>query len=281
MKTQDRSVFAKYTTPETFARIKDYATVADMWKSCASEYSDTTAIIDGDVSATFAQLDADAASFRGTLAMQGKRIGILSSNSYDFVKAYIAIVTSGNTAMILPPQLPAEAIFGCAMQYQLSAIVVEPALMDKTSILASQNPAVSIVDIKATGTPQPMAEVKPTDGCVIMFTGGTTGKSKGALLSHKAVMQGTINGCYGYEEVFGQRYLLVLPLFHVFGLIRNLMTSLYTGSTLFICKNNQDMFRDIAMFRPTIMVMVPALAEMSLTLSKKFNKNMLDRKSVV
>jgi long-chain acyl-CoA synthetase len=53
------------------------------------------------------------------------------------------------------------------------------------------------------------------------------------------------------------------------------MTSLYTGSTLFICRNNKDMFRDIAMFKPTILVLVPALAEMALTLSKKFKRNML------
>ena len=69
--------------------------------------------------------------------------------------------------------------------------------------------------------------------------------------------------------------MLVLPLSHVFGLIRNLMTALYTGSTLFICRNNKDMFRDIAMFRPTVLVLVPALAEMALNLSKKFGKNML------
>jgi long-chain acyl-CoA synthetase len=108
-----------------------------------------------------------------------------------------------------------------------------------------------------------------------MFTGGTTGKSKGALLSHRAVLQGTINGCYGIKEIFNQRYMLVLPLSHVFGLIRNLMSSIYTGSALYICRNNKDMFRDIALFRPTCFVVVPALAEMALMLSKKFNKNML------
>jgi long-chain acyl-CoA synthetase len=109
----------------------------------------------------------------------------------------------------------------------------------------------------------------------MLFTGGTTGKSKGALLSHGNVLQGTVNGCYGYKEVFAQRYMLVLPLTHVFGLVRNLMTSLYTGSDLFIVRNNKDMFRDAAMFRPTIMVMVPALAEMCLQLGKKFGRNML------
>ena len=81
--------------------------------------------------------------------------------------------------------------------------------------------------------------------CAVIFTGGTTGKNKGALLSNQALMRGVKNGCYGTKDVFGLRYLLVLPLTHVFGLIRNLMTSLYTGSTLFICKNNKDMFKKL------------------------------------
>jgi long-chain acyl-CoA synthetase len=96
-------------------------------------------------------------------------------------------------------------------------------------------------------------------------------------------MKGTVNGCYGLKNVFGQRYLLVLPLSHVFGLIRNLMTSLYSGSVLCICRNPKDMFKDIAVYRPTCIVMVPALAELGLTLSKKFNKNMFgeDMKSII
>ena len=77
------------------------------------------------------------------------------------------------------------------------------------------------------------------------------------------------------REVFEQRYLLVLPLSHVFGLIRNLLCALYTGSTLFISKSAQDMFRDIGAFQPTILVLVPALAEMALSLSKKLQRNML------
>jgi long-chain acyl-CoA synthetase len=61
----------------------------------------------------------------------------------------------------------------------------------------------------------------------------------------------------------------------VFGLIRNTLTSLYTGSSLFICRNNKNMFKDIAVYRPTIMIFVPALAEMALNLSKQFGRNML------
>jgi long-chain acyl-CoA synthetase len=69
----------------------------------------------------------------------------------------------------------------------------------------------------------------------------------------------------------------------VFGLIRNLMTCFYTGSTLYICRNNKDMFRDAAICKPTIMVLVPALAEMALGLSRRFGRNMLgdDLKTII
>ncbi|MBQ9414244.1 MAG: acyl--CoA ligase [Clostridia bacterium] len=277
---ETRELFRKYTDDATFARIKEYDTVGEMWALCAAEYADTPAIEDDGRVFTYAQLEDDVAHFRTSLAAAGvkagTRVGLLSPNSYEFVKAFLAITTLGATAVILPAQLDAGTVFGCSMKFGLSALVAHPALWDNTAVAAARRPDLPI--LSAADTAKDATAAVPCDKttpCVIMFTGGTTGQSKGALLSNGAVMQGTVNGCYGTKDVFGQRYLLVLPLSHVFGLIRNLMTSLYTGSTLFICRNNKDMFRDIAMFRPTIMVMVPALAEMALTLSKKFGRNML------
>jgi long-chain acyl-CoA synthetase len=106
--------------------------------------------------------------------------------------------------------------------------------------------------------------------CAIVFTAGTTGQPKGALLSHKAILAGTVNGCMGFRDhdVYGERYFLVLPLTHIFGYVRNMMTSLYTGSTLYICRDTKNMFREIPLYNPTIMIMVPALAEMALGLTK-------------
>jgi long-chain acyl-CoA synthetase len=52
---------------------------------------------------------------------------------------------------------------------------------------------------------------------------------------------------------------------------------------MYICRNNKDMFRDIAIFKPTILVLVPALAEMALNLSRQFGRNMLgeDMKTII
>lgn len=277
MNTPSRDIFAKYTSAETFARIKEMSSVSEMWSHCLKEYADEVAIADQGVNYTYKQLEERAAVLRGLMnasAEAGKRVGIYMTNSVQFVEAYLAAVTAGYTAVILPPQLDDKTVYGCMMKFNIGTLVYQDE--EKVAFAKSMLPGAHFLPADAEGAePAPIQEVSAETPCVIMFTGGTTGKSKGALLSNGAVMQGVVNGCYGYEEVFGQRYLLVLPLSHVFGLIRNLMTSLYTGSAMCICRNNQDMFRDIAMFKPTILVVVPALAEMALKLSKQFGKNML------
>ena len=278
MQTQTRELFRKYTDPDTFERIVEFGTVSEMWEHSLATWPEAPAIVDNGNTYTFAQLEQDVAGFRTLLGAPatGTRVAIFAANSYDFVKAYLAVVTSGCTAAIFPAHLPAEAVFGCCMMFGISKLVYQPDFADRLELVKQRRPDIALIAADALSDEKtPLRKCEPDTPCAIVFTGGTTGKSKGALLSNDAVMQGTVNGCYGTPEVFSQRYLLVLPLSHVFGLIRNLMTSLYTGSAMFICRNNKDMFRDIAVFRPTIMVMVPALAEMALTLSKKFGRNML------
>lgn len=277
-----------YTDEETFSRIRDYGTISAMWAHCAKAYAERTAIEFAGRQYTFAQLDRDAAALRAALTeaglRPGDRVALLSANSYAFVKAFLAIVTAGCAAAVLPAHLDAGAVFGCSIKFSVKALLCQPEMADKCAVVRDRRPQVKIFSTEDAGKDSaPIYVSAEKDPCAIMFTGGTTGRSKGALLNHGAVMQGVINGCYGYKDVFFQRYILVLPLSHVFGLIRNLLTSLYTGSALFICQNNKDMFRDIAMFRPTVLVAVPALAEMALRLSRQFGKNMLgpDMKYVI
>ena len=275
MKVLTRDAFSKYTDKDTFERIKYYDTVSEMWKLCVEQYSSHAAIVDEGKEYSFAQLENDAAKLRAVFEKEGfekgAKIVLHSTNSYEFVKAYIAIVTSGMTAIITPPQLPSEAVQGISMMMGANAVVYEPVVEEKLAGLSVKK----IVTTAECGESKSAVSCDGSTPCVVMFTGGTTGKSKAVLLCNKAVMEGTVNGCYGVRDVFDQRYLLVLPLSHVFGLIRNLMTSLYTGSVMAICKSPKDLFREVAVFKPTILVLVPALVEMSLGLSRQFGKNML------
>lgn len=280
-------IFRKYTDPETFEKIVDYKNVTEMWEHSVSTCPDTPAIVDNGKTYTYAQLDGMVAAFRGALKdagiTPGSLVGILCPNSVEFVKAFLACATYGLPSVLMPAHLDEKTVFGMSMMFGMKAVIFHETLADKTAIIGQTGNAVLLPAETSSENAAPAISIPGETLCTVLFTGGTTGKSKGAKLSHRAVMEGTKNGCYGIQTIFGERYLLVLPLTHVFGLIRNLMTSLYTGSTLMICRNNKDMFRDVAVFKPTIMVMVPALAEMALGLSKQFGRNMLgpDMKTII
>lgn len=281
------NIFEKYTDKETFSKIVDYSNVTEMWENSVKEYADNVAIVDGK-SYTYSELDSEVSAFRTVLrnngVQPGSLVGILCPNSVGFVKAFLAAATFGAPAVLLPAHLDNMTVFGCSVKFGMKAVIYDSSLEDKVALIREKNPAAALIEVSSTAdAPTPSVSVPSSVLCTVLFTGGTTGKSKGAKLSHGAVMRGVKNGCYGIKKIFNERYMLVLPLTHVFGLIRNLLTALYTGSSMFICRNNKDMFRDIAVFKPTVMVIVPALAEMALNLSKQFGRNMLgeDMKTII
>lgn len=283
---QNNNPFSKYTDKETFNKIYAYSCMNQMWQDAVNNYKDNVCIIDKK-EYTFAQMDLLVASFRDVLVNNGIKSGDVVAmylpNCADFVKVYLAITTLGACALLLPPHLDADKVYGATLN-GVSALVYTNDLIENVDIVKDKNDNITIIDASLNSESLIDGEDCAEESvCTILFTGGTTGKSKGAILSQRAVQEGIKNGCYGIKDVFNQKYFLVLPLTHVFGLIRNMLVSLRTGSCMYICRNNKEMFREIAVFCPTIMVLVPALAEMALNLSKQFGKNMLgeDMKTII
>lgn len=276
----DKNRFRTYTDEETYKKITDDGDLCSLWQRCAVSYADKDALSYDGASLTYSGLDKKAAAVRNTLAgasvKPGDRVAILAENSSEFVYAYLAVVTSGAVAVVLPPQIGPEAVTGCCKNMQVRAVLCKQELMEKCEKVRKALPEVTVFSINAdadSDKEMPVFIPQPDDACMIMFTGGTTGRQKGVILSHKAVVRGIMNGCLGIKEIFDQRYLLVLPLSHVFGLIRNMLTCFYTGSTLYISKSAQNIVSDMAAFHPTVLVLVPALAEMLLQLCEKLNRD--------
>lgn len=283
------TIFKNYTDPETFSKIVDYESISEMWEHCLSEYGDNVAVLDDGKEITYSELENQVAVLRGELVEKGLQkgdfVGLFIPNSLLFIKAYLAVTTLGACAVLLPIHLDKTMLFGCVKKFKLSFLIYDTSLKEQLCAVEEQDNSVTLIDGQNTDFVAVgySVDIEKTAPCSIVFTGGTTGKSKGALLSQQAIMRGAKNGCYGIKEVFEQRVFLILPLTHVFGLIRTLLTSLYTGSMVFVCRNKQNMFKDILEFKPTILILVPALAEMALNLSKKFGRNMLgtDVKTII
>ena len=273
--TENIKIFGDFTDLNDANKLKDFSNLGSMLKYCFESYRDNIAIVDKNINYTYKNLDTNTGFIRNKLneigVKSGENVGIFFSNSIEFVETALAVMSYGCVAVVLPYHLDEKTIYGCSLKFNLKAIITNVA-EDKVKFATQTNPNLKLLEyvseIRENAEFYPIIESNSKDGAVILFTGGTTGKSKGALLSHKAVMAGTINGCFGSGQIINHKYFLVLPLTHVFGFIRNMMTSIYTNSTLYICRDTKNMFREIPMFNPTIMVMVPALAEMALGVSK-------------
>ena len=127
MKCETRELFRKYTDEETFAKIKELDTLVEMLEECKNNYADEFAITDASGSYTYGQLYEDVAQFRGVLKdndiQVGSNVGIIGANSYDLVKAFLAVTTYGCTALVMPMQLDDKTIFGCSMKFNLSGLI--------------------------------------------------------------------------------------------------------------------------------------------------------------
>ncbi|MBE6130390.1 MAG: long-chain fatty acid--CoA ligase [Erysipelotrichaceae bacterium] len=276
-----KNYFEKYTDSETFSKLTIDKTVPLFLDKINEKFRDKVAVGSAVKNVTYNELIKDVKKTCSILSNEQiplkSNVGVICNNNYDFVKTSLGVMAYGAVATLLPVQLDEKTIFGCCMKYQLTCLFYEGAIAEKIEFAKKMAPNVKFIEIAEYNVEEASFnyDIVDTDPACIVLTGGTTGKSKGAILSHKAIMTGTLNGTYGIKEVFGDVYYSIMPLTHVFGLIRNLLTSLYTGSTIYFCLDKRTMFKEIKEVKPTILIVVPALAEIFLNLTKQFGLGFL------
>lgn len=109
---------------------------------------------------------------------------------------------------------------------------------------------------------RPTIEINPSDDCLVMYTGGTTGLPKGTVITHEnivaelAIVTTWLNMRWGEEVI-----LSGFPYFHIAGLALGLGT-MYIGAAQILIPNPRDtkhIVKEMKKYRPTILVNVPSL----------------------
>ena len=104
---------------------------------------------------------------------------------------------------------------------------------------------------------------KPAHGAhaILFFTSGTTSSSKAVVLSDESLMSSAFNGSSLLPLSPGDTLLCLLPLSHVFGFVCGLLWGLSCGATVALGRGPRYYASDFAMFKPTVVSVVPKLLE--------------------
>ena len=202
----------------------------------------------------------------------GDHVAILDNTTPEAVEMFLAVTSAGMVAINLPSQLPPQAVAGCCMKFGVKLLAVGADFMGAAKgVPCRVIPITDCADHRA-----PVAQCDKDEAAAIFFTGGTTGAPKGAVLPHRALMRGSLNGCYAPgHQLACNRYAHVLPLSHVFGLIRGTLSALQTGSEWVAAANVKETITKLPLIKPTSMVAVPGICEIMMGLVKMYGKDFL------
>ena len=138
---------------------------------------------------------------------------------------------------------------------QLIANIDRPISVIETS--EENGPDWPVTDVSIHEPPQPSAE----DTALLLYTSGSTGLPKGAVISHRAVTCGGRNVMLGHKLTADDRALCVLPIYHINGAMVTVSAPLYSGSSVVMPKrfSARDYWRLVAEHGCTWSSIVPTI----------------------
>lgn len=219
--------------------------LAQLVRAAAASDPDKPALIDGDKTMSWAELDAlvdrAAGFFRSGGRSVGDRIGILLPNGMEFVVAYFGTLRAGLIAVPLNTAYTATEL-GYQLTDAAAALVVTDA--DHAALVPLLAESAVVIDGPSGTWQHELDAAEPLtrdddeavggeDIAALLYTSGTTGRPRGAMLSHRALLANLDQLCSIDPPIVqsDDRVLLVLPLFHVYGLNSGLGMVARTGST--------------------------------------------------
>ena len=204
--------------------------------------------------------------------IKGRRIVLLSRNCYEFCVASFGIILAGGVLVTLNQKKTWEEL-----EYELG--LVEPALIlndgidygCRAELEAAYGPKLRPMDCYKDTAPGELTNcVGHDDLMMLMFTSGTTGRSKGVMLSERNMCA----SLHTYSEVAenwitdrlpaGQKlplsHMTLLPLFHMACFVC-VMSYPPAGWALNLCSDIRDFYRDLGLMHSDVMASAPMLVE--------------------
>lgn len=251
-------------------------------EEAASNYPDNIAVIDSERELTYAQLKHIVEKFSTALykrgVRKGDRVAVMLPNSVEYIISYFSILRLGGiicqiNPMYQPMELEyilndSEAAWFISEKEQHQKLDEIDDVKDKLFIISTDEKHVVENNIyqwlKEEHEIIPPVSINPEeDVALLQYTGGTTGRSKGVMLTHANLLI-NVHQVYSFQKesitIPGERSFGLPPLFHISGIV-SLNSAILTGATYIPVRRFQvdQALELIRKYKPTVFPGVPTI----------------------
>ena len=232
----------------------------------------------------------DMINYLGTalinLGLKDKRIAVIGENRYEWELSYLSVVCGTGIVVPLDKSLPAneleeliersevEAIF-YSKPYEETVEKIKYSEKNKLKHLISMDTKIhtegiysqkELIDqgkelVEKGDKSFIDAKINPEEMSIMLFTSGTTSKSKVVALSHKNMVSNVMDFASILDVNSNDRILSFLPLHHVFECTVGMLYSLYIGAERAFCQGIRHILENLNEYKTTFAAFVPAIYE--------------------
>lgn len=227
-------------------------TLSELLRESAEKNGSRTALIFNEKKWSYLKLyeavQKTAQAFRELGIKKGDKVALLLRNSPEFIFTVFGLSEVGGTAVPMNfLQKPEELEYICN-HASVSGIVTQPDFLEAVGQMRSKIPTLKFVLCKEPIPPgvnftvmsfseiltklvqKTAPESKKEESIILLYTSGTTGKPKGVMLSHANLTGNAIAAIHAFRLTREERFLCILPMFHIFSWTCNVLVPLHLGA---------------------------------------------------
>lgn len=277
--------------------VRPVSTLRELVHSSAALYKEQAAYlvkdtIGGDYRPVSFRQVANDMDYLGTaltdLGLSGKKISVIGESRYEWILTYLAVAAGVGVIVPIEKELHTPDIRHLLQRAKVSAIVYSDKM---ESIVEEASWGLENIDYRICMDPKERigkgsekiltlasllkagkdhldqgnrhyldASIDPSAMSILLFTSGTTGLSKGVMLSQQNILNNVIN-MSTFVNVNGMVGLSVLPMHHTYEMTCHILTSFYQGCTVAICEGLKYIQKNMVEAKASVMLGVPLIFE--------------------
>ncbi|MBT5194712.1 MAG: acyl--CoA ligase [Rhodospirillaceae bacterium] len=232
-----------------------HATIGALFHARVPAHPEHRAVVEGERVLSYGELEERSNRLANALLAdglkRGDRVGLLARNCLEYVEIELAAAKAGLIVACLNWRLGDRELQHCINLVEAAVVIVQPDLtetLDRLELSPHRRLALGAeyeAFMTAGSADYPDLDIDPEDGLVILYTSGTTGLPKGALVSHRAMIARAMCFTSEFQVPIGDNFCAWPPFYHMASTDQALATLLRGGTVHVIDGYEPDQLIDV------------------------------------